>query len=195
MGPAPTTTLRETAQAYTAAQRRVVGAALDLFADHGVGGTSLQMIADHLGVTKAAIYYQFRSKEEIVVAVATSELQRLEATLESAEADGADAGVREALLAQIIELAVERRRAVATLQNDPVIVRFLTEHEAFQQLWLRLYAVLLGPEISQADLIRTTVLAAAISGAVGHPFVRYVDDADLQRELLTIARRLVFPAT
>ena len=38
-------------------------AALELFARRGVSGTSLQDIADHLGVTKAAVYYQFRSKE------------------------------------------------------------------------------------------------------------------------------------
>jgi AcrR family transcriptional regulator len=194
MGPAPTTTLRETAAGYSPAQRRVVAAALDLFADHGVGGTSLQMIADHLGVTKAAIYYQFRTKEDIVVAVATSELQSLEATLEAAESDGADAAVREALLGQIIAMAVERRRAVATLQNDPVIVRLLTDHEPFRRLWLRLYTVLLGPDISAADLMRTTVLAAAISGAVGHPFVRHLDDAALEHELLAIARRFVFPS-
>jgi hypothetical protein len=34
----------------------------------GVGGTSLQMIADAIGVTKAAVYHQFNTNEEIVVA-------------------------------------------------------------------------------------------------------------------------------
>ena len=53
---------------------RVLNAALELFAEHGVSGTSLQMIADHLGVTKAAVYHQFNTKEEIVRAVARAEL-------------------------------------------------------------------------------------------------------------------------
>ena len=50
----------------SAAQGRVIDAALDLFAEHGVGGTSLQMIADEIGVTKAAVYHQFKTKEQIV---------------------------------------------------------------------------------------------------------------------------------
>ena len=38
----------------TAAQERIIAAALGLFARYGVGGTSLQMIADEIGVTKRA---------------------------------------------------------------------------------------------------------------------------------------------
>src|SRR5579862_7894371 len=52
---------------YSRAQVRVSEAALELFSQHGVGGTSLQMIADALGVTKAAVYHQFKTKDEIVI--------------------------------------------------------------------------------------------------------------------------------
>ncbi len=51
------------------ARERVLDAALNLFAERGVNGTSLQMIADHLGVSKAAIYYQFHTKDDIVLSV------------------------------------------------------------------------------------------------------------------------------
>ena len=44
-------------------------AALKLISEHGVSGTSLQMIADEMGVTKAAVYRQFKTKEEIVIAI------------------------------------------------------------------------------------------------------------------------------
>ena len=54
----------------TAAQARTVAASLELFAQRGVGGTSLQMIADAIGVTKAALFYQFKTKDEIVLAAA-----------------------------------------------------------------------------------------------------------------------------
>ena len=40
--------------------QRIIDAALELFAEHGVGGTSLQMIADRVGVTKAAFALQRR---------------------------------------------------------------------------------------------------------------------------------------
>ena len=48
---------------------RVLDAAVALFAEHGVHGTSLQMIADRVGVSKAAVYYQFHSKEDIALEV------------------------------------------------------------------------------------------------------------------------------
>jgi AcrR family transcriptional regulator len=51
------------------ARQRVLDAALELFAEHGVSGTSLQMIADRLGLTKAAVYHQFPAKEDIAVAI------------------------------------------------------------------------------------------------------------------------------
>ena len=45
------------------------------------------MIADAIGVTKAAIYHQFRTKEEIVIAVLEVDLVRLESALDIAEAE------------------------------------------------------------------------------------------------------------
>src|SRR5262249_40185299 len=66
---------------HSAAQTRIIEAALDLFAEHGIGGTSLQMIADALGVTKAAVYHQYNTKDEIVLALAPGVLSRLGAAL------------------------------------------------------------------------------------------------------------------
>lgn len=50
-------------------RQRVLSAASELFRTNTLAGTSLQMIADRLGVTKAAIYHHFRSRDEIVQAL------------------------------------------------------------------------------------------------------------------------------
>jgi AcrR family transcriptional regulator len=192
MGPAAATTLREAAGQYSAAQQRTIAAAIDLFAERGVGATSLQMIADAVGVTKAAIYHQFRTKEAIMVAAVTFELRDIEAALEEVERAGSTLAAREQLLDALIGIAVARRAAVAALQTDPLIVPFLTEHERFRELWPRLYMALLGDTLDQSALVRTAVLSAAISGAVAHPFARGIPDDVLKSELLAIARRLVF---
>src|SRR6516164_4397770 len=81
----PPTTLRERAARYTPAQRLTIDVALDLFADHGVSGTSFQMIADEVGVTKGAIYHQFGTKDAIVLGVLEVQLQPLEEAVEEAE--------------------------------------------------------------------------------------------------------------
>jgi len=56
----------------------VLDAALKLIAEHGVSGTSLQMIADEMGVTKAAGYRQSKTKEEIVIPITEPEMIKLE---------------------------------------------------------------------------------------------------------------------
>src|ERR1700722_7748098 len=43
--------------------------ALDLFIEQGFDGTSLRQIAEQLGVTKAALYYYFESKDDILLAL------------------------------------------------------------------------------------------------------------------------------
>ena len=139
----------------TAAQTRILIAALNLFADHGVSGTSLQMIADALGVTKAAVYHQFKTKDEIIIAVTERQLARLEDVLEDvledAEASEDRPKARELLLNRVIELAVERRHMVGLMQSDPVIIRFLAEHKPFQAFLERLYAALIGDDNTGPD--------------------------------------------
>ena len=175
----------ERARSYTAAQQRTASVALELFADHGVGGTSLQMIADELGVTKAAVYHQFRTKDAIVIAVLEIELARIESALDPASS-------REQLLVDLLDVVVRNRRAYRTLQHDPVLFRLLAEHAPARTFFTRLFTTLLGEELDARTRVRAAVLSAAI-GAVGHPFVDDVDDATLRDVLLDVTRRLVEP--
>lgn len=176
---------------YSAAQTRVVKAAVELFAEHGVGGTSLQMIADALGVTKAAVYHQFRTKDDIVVAVAEAELARLETALDAAEAEPDPERARAVLVARIVDLAVERRRMESTLLGDPVLVRFFAHHEPFRQVMSRLYRLLMGDAAGPDGRVPAAMLTAAIAGAVMHPLVTDLDDETLRAQLLRLARRFL----
>ncbi len=193
MPPAPSVVAgdRLSPQRYSAAQTRIITATLPLFGEHGVSGTSLQMIADALGVTKAAVYHQFNSKDEIVLAVAEVELSRLEVALEAAEAEEGRLQARQVLLTQVIDLAVERRRMASALQGDPVMIRLLASHPPFQRLMERVYGLLLGEEPSPETRMRAAMVASAIGGAVTHPLVADLDDDTLRSVLLATARDLV----
>jgi AcrR family transcriptional regulator len=50
-------------------RQRILDVALDLFTEQGFDGTSLRQIAEQLGVTKAALYYHFESKDRILMAL------------------------------------------------------------------------------------------------------------------------------
>jgi AcrR family transcriptional regulator len=173
------------------AKARIVNAALELFAEHGVGGTSLQMIADHIGVTKAAVYHQFRTKDEIVLAAAEAELARLAAVLDAAQAAGGPDRTRDVLLTRIVDLAIERRRMESTLLGDPVIVRFFTNDKRYRQVMRRLHRMLMGDDAGPRAHVRAAMLLAAIGGAVMHPLVSGLDEDTMRAELLRLARRFL----
>lgn len=174
----------------SAAQSRILDAALQLIADNGVGGTSLQMIADAVGVTKAAVYHQYRTKDAIIIALTERELGGLEEAVELAEAECDGTRARELLLERIIDVAVERRGAASTLQFDPVVVRLLAEHQPFQRFIQRLYSVLVGDAGDDAR-VTAAMLSGAIAVGVVHPLVATVDDDALRSQLLRLTRRFM----
>jgi len=63
----------------------VLRTARRLFAEHGYDGTSLQQIAGTMGVTKANVYYYFRTKEALLQALLDPFLRALGELLNRAE--------------------------------------------------------------------------------------------------------------
>jgi len=175
----------------TPAQVRILQAALDLFADHGVSGTSLQMIADAVGVTKAAVYHKFKTKEEIVVAVAEMEMTQLEDALEAVEAQANGVGARKALLTEVVGMAVERRRWVRALQYDPVMVRLLSQHPPLRELITRLYGILVDESNDTEARISAALFSGAIAGTVINPIVDGIDDDTLRSMLIQLIGRML----
>ena len=176
---------------YTAAQTRIIDAALTLFAEHGISGTSLQMIADAIGVTKAAVYHQYNAKDEIILAVAELVLTRRETAVTAAEAERSRAHARQVLVAAMIDLAVEQRRMAGILQRDPIMLRFLEEHRPFRRVMERINRVLMGGGANPNERVLAATLAAAIAGAVIHPLVLALPDETLRAQLLKQMRRIL----
>jgi AcrR family transcriptional regulator len=176
---------------YTPAQTRVIDAALALFAEHGISGTSLQMIADAIGVTKAAVYHQYNTKDEIVLAVAEVVLTGLAAAATAAEAERSRTRAREVLLAGMVDLAVEQRRMASILQRDPVMLRFLEQHAPFRRVMERVNRLLLGGSSDPRARVLAATLASAVAGAVIHPLSLGLDDEGLRSQLLKLLRKLL----
>lgn len=180
--------------ALTAPQARIVAASLELFAQNGVGGTSLQMIADAIGVTKAALFYQFKTKDEIVLAAAEDELSRLEEVVERAASASTATRQRQLLLEGIVNLSVDRRRTVNVILSDPVILRVFAAHAQYRRLLDQLTDLLMGSGDDDSRggphrHLQTAMFMAALSGAVMHPMLADLDDETLRTELLRLARR------
>ena len=58
-------------------RERIQAVALELFTEQGYEATSLREIAERLGVTKAALYYHFKTKEDIVTSLVERQVANL----------------------------------------------------------------------------------------------------------------------
>ncbi len=59
-------------------RKQLMVAAIDCFARHGYQGTSIDRIAHEAGVTKGAVYYHFRDKEELLFAAVKDRIDGFE---------------------------------------------------------------------------------------------------------------------
>jgi AcrR family transcriptional regulator len=174
----------------SATQRRTIDAALKLFGKHGVSGTSLQMIADSVGLTKASIYYQFATKEEIVLAATEEPLARIAAAIDAAESAPDPDSALDAILPVLVDQAVESRAIARFLQTDPEIVRIMAEHKRYRLLMERRDAILQRGRDTPETRVRAATVVAVLA-APAQPLVAGLDD-DTLRDLLTeLAREIL----
>ena len=179
--------MQDTRPAGTA-RERVLGAALDLFAEYGVSGTSLQMIADRLGVTKAAVYHQFPTKDEIVQAVIHPALDRLDEIADEAEAKrGRGAQVR-AVLAGVVGLVVEHRRLSAVFSFDPAVAQLVRREPAIRSVE-RINRLLTGPDPDDATRVAVAMVSGGLIVAGIDPDLTRLDDDAFREHLVTTALR------
>jgi AcrR family transcriptional regulator len=171
---------------------RLLETALKLFTQHGVEGTSLQMIADALGVTKAAVYYHFKTKDEITEAVAAPALRQLGTIVREASALRRRGAQVDHVLAGIVELVVGHRALAAVFSSDPGVARALERslHDG-SNVKQCLTELLCGPEGDPAAKVAGHVALLGIAVAGGSPGLADLTDDELRRYLLEAGRRLL----
>jgi AcrR family transcriptional regulator len=97
---------------------RILDTALDLFAEHGFAATSTRELSERLGFTKAALYYHFRTKDDLLAELVRPVLDRL-AALAEGEPAPLNRTARRELLAAYVRLVADNRRLINTLAQDP----------------------------------------------------------------------------
>lgn len=77
---------------------RIQQVALDMFTSRGFDATSLREIAEELGVTKAALYYHFKTKDEILESIVSDRSAEIGKLIDWAEAQPQGPATREEFL-------------------------------------------------------------------------------------------------
>jgi AcrR family transcriptional regulator len=101
-------------------REKIQAVALELFAEQGYEKTSLREIADRLHVTKAALYYHFRTKEDIIVGLFDDAI---------ADVDELTAWGREQPATPETRRELVRRYAERVYAHGPMLMRFAQENQ------------------------------------------------------------------
>src|SRR5580693_293314 len=111
-------------------RQQILDTAQRLFAELGYDATSLQMIADEMGLTKAAVYYHFRAKSDILHAAMRPGIQQLEALLDEAAAIRGRRARIEHLVNGFVDFLIRNRHYAVMASSDPAAKRDKLDTEA-----------------------------------------------------------------
>ncbi len=169
-------------------RQRIQDVALELFAEQGYDKTSLREIAERLGVTKAALYYHFQSKEDIVrefthaYKADVQELvawgQRLPRTAES----------RAAILARYADIVSARLSVIRFMEQNQAAMHSLmadSDHrkKLFREQFAQIRDLVTPPDATLRERVRATV--AVVSVGIG--CLLFQDEAASAGELREIS--------
>jgi AcrR family transcriptional regulator len=169
--------------------------ALQLFAEQGYEKTSLREIAEHLGVTKAALYYYFKSKEDIVRSLVEDYMAEMDDLIAWGKAQPATAATRAEIVRRYLHIVAGGAEVFRMLQQNQAAVASLASAKErgalFRERIDALIELLTGPGATLRDQVR----AASALMSVNFGCLRYQHQVSSQEELeealLDVAMELV----
>ena len=169
-------------------RQRFIDAAISLFARHSFAGTSLQMIADEVGVTKSAVHHHFRTREELLNAVVEPLLGEVRAAVEAAEGPRGRRARAERMLTGFVDLVVRNRLLLPMLVGDPGATEMLRSRLEVGDLVNRMITLLADIDPGVGGRIKADMVMAGVAGGMS---VRTsgLDDDVLRRHLFEAGRR------
>ncbi|MBW0102674.1 TetR/AcrR family transcriptional regulator [Pseudonocardia sp. KRD-291] len=179
----------------TDTREQIRDVALELFAEQGYERTSLREIAERLGVTKAAVYYHYRTKEEILESLFSDLFHGIDEIVGwgSAQPPGPETrrGVLERYSALLSGPGSRFDRTVRFLQEGQNSIKELPVGAEMKARFHALSELLADPEASVAEQLRRRLALMALHlGAFATD--QLGGDADERREAaLEVARELV----
>ncbi|HEY4827216.1 MAG TPA: helix-turn-helix domain-containing protein [Solirubrobacteraceae bacterium] len=155
-------------------RERILDIALDLFSERGYDKTSLRDIAERLGTTKAALYYHFARKEDILLElhlrlheIGYDVLTQLDGLRDAQAYVEAWPRLMDEFIDRVSanrDLVVLHLRNVHALEQIGADERHQAENEDLMERFARVFA---NPEIPLADRVRMACsLGAVIAGLI-----------------------------
>ncbi|HEY6538299.1 MAG TPA: TetR/AcrR family transcriptional regulator [Candidatus Dormibacteraeota bacterium] len=156
-------------------RERIIDAAIDLFTEQGFDKTSLREIAVRVGVTKAALYYHFQSKEDLLgCLVERAHGVGHHGLAALPETDGpVDREQVRRTLEELMDQVLSQRRVFALMERNRTAIEglggrdpeHLAEHQQLEQHWNNFVG---NSKIPLRDRVRiSAAMGALMAAAIG----------------------------
>ena len=173
---------------------RIQAVALELFAEQGYDKTSLREIAERLGVTKAALYYHFKSKEDIVTSLVEDYFGAIDDLVVWGRTLPKTPESRAEVLRRYYGIVAGASEVFRMLQHNQASVNTLAHaknrSELFRERMDAVVALLTEPDAPLASQLRAAVALASVSFGCMFYADRADNPAQLQATVLDIAFEL-----
>jgi AcrR family transcriptional regulator len=175
-------------------RQRIQDVALELFAQRGYEKTSLREIAEHLDVTKAALYYHFKSKEDIVISLFEDLTKPIDELIAWAREQPSDLETKLEVLRRYSEALDNAAPLFRFVQENQATMRELSVGENFKDRLKVLLDVLQIPDAALTDQVRCA--AALFTMHAGTFTLQELegDPEDKRRAVLEVAQEMVMTA-
>jgi AcrR family transcriptional regulator len=175
-------------------RQRIQDVALELFAEQGYEKTSLREIAEHLDVTKAALYYHFKTKEDIVISIFQDLTRPVDELIAWAEEQPRTLEAKKEILRRYHEALIGAAPLFRFMQENQATVRELSIGDRFKERMITLTSLMQEPDASMTDQVRC--ISALFTMHAGMFFMHNADgdSEEKRRAVLEVATDLIAQA-
>jgi AcrR family transcriptional regulator len=148
-------------------RERIQAVAVELFAEHGYDKTSLREIAERLDVTKAALYYHFNTKEDIVVSLFEDFIAGIDEIIEWATNQPRTLETRQEIIRRYGRLTRARPKGMMRfIQESKTTMQELAPGENLQCRFRALAGLLHEPDASLTEQLKSSLALVTASASV-----------------------------
>ena len=147
--------------------RRIAHLALDRFRVGGFVGTSIADLAGALGVSKAAIYYHYRSKDALLHRLIDPLLDAIDTCIQDHTTPANSARTSRQLLGAYLTVLIAHRDVVPLIATDVAVLNHPTIGPRLRAQNQQLRTLLAGPDVS----VSARLHAEAALGAIWRPLI------------------------
>ncbi|MCX4995143.1 helix-turn-helix domain-containing protein [Streptomyces longwoodensis] len=135
-------------------RQRIQDVALELFAEQGYDKTSLREIAERLDVTKAALYYHFKTKEEILVSIFEDLTQPIEDLIEWGREQPHTLETKQEIVRRYGQALDDAAPLFRFMQENQATIRELRIGDSFKSRMQGLREIIIDPDAPLTDQVR-----------------------------------------